>query len=151
MPDRPGPPSSELRSVLPRAQCQPRGCPPSAKGRRSVLRFEACSPLRFPGASQVDTNLPLVASTLVHFVTRSPPISAPSKGSANEQRGGQRRAVLMHLFPERQGFHLLTLAAPKPRLVAGGIRSLMVPLGQLGHEAKAASSGRTQVGGYSCR
>jgi hypothetical protein len=52
-------------------------------------------------------------------------------------------------IPERQWFHLLTRPAPKPRLAAGGIRALMVPLGQLGHEAKAASSGRTQVGGHS--
>jgi hypothetical protein len=48
-----------------------------------------------------------------------------------------------------QGFHLLTWPALKPRLAAGGIRALMVPLGQLGHEAKAASSGRTQVGSHS--
>jgi hypothetical protein len=49
-----------------------------------------------------------------------------------------------------QWFHLLTRPVPKPRLAAGGIQALMVPLGQLGHEAKAASSGRTQVGGH-CR
>jgi hypothetical protein len=30
----------------------------------------------------------------------------------------------------------------------GGIRTLMVSLGQLGHEAKAASTGRTQVSSY---
>ena len=47
------------------------------------------------------------------------------------------------------GCHLLTWPAPKLRLAAGGIRALMVPLGQLGHEAKAATSGRTQVGGHS--
>jgi hypothetical protein len=52
----------------------------------------------------------------------------------------------MCLFPESQWFHLLTRPAPKLRLAAGGIRVLMVPLGQLGHEAKAASSGGTQVG-----
>jgi hypothetical protein len=46
-------------------------------------------------------------------------------------------------------FHLLTRRAPKPRLAASGIRALMVPLGQLGHEAKAASTGRTQVSGHS--
>ena len=55
----------------------------------------------------------------------------------------------MRLLPERQGLHLLTTRLPEPRLAAGGIRALMVPLGQLGHEAKAASSGRTQVGGHS--
>jgi hypothetical protein len=55
----------------------------------------------------------------------------------------------MRIFSGSRGFHLLTTPAPKPRLVAGGIRALMVPLGQLGHEAKAASSGRTQVGGHS--
>jgi hypothetical protein len=43
----------------------------------------------------------------------------------------------------------LTTRLPKPRLAVGGIRAGMVPLGQLGHEAKAASSGRTQVGGHS--
>jgi hypothetical protein len=47
------------------------------------------------------------------------------------------------------GCHLLTWPAPKLRLAAGGIRALMVPLGQLGHEAKAASSGRTQVSRHS--
>jgi hypothetical protein len=47
--------------------------------------------------------------------------------------------------------HLLTSHVPKPRLATGGIRALMVPLGQLGHEAKAASSGRTPVGGDSGR
>jgi hypothetical protein len=52
-------------------------------------------------------------------------------------------------FSGSQGVHLLTWRAPKLRLAAGGIRALMVPLGQLGHEAKAASSGRTQVGGDS--
>ena len=55
----------------------------------------------------------------------------------------------MCLFPESQWFHLLTRPAPKPRLAADGIRALMVPLGQLGHGAKAARSGRTQVGGDS--
>jgi hypothetical protein len=55
----------------------------------------------------------------------------------------------MRLFPERQWFHLLTEARPKPRLAAGGIPAGIMPLGQLGHEAKAASSGRTQVGGHS--
>jgi hypothetical protein len=49
------------------------------------------------------------------------------------------------------GFHLLTWPVPKPRLAAGGIRTLMVPLGQLGHGAGAASSGGTQVGGHSRR
>ena len=34
------------------------------------------------------------------------------------------------------GCHLLTWPAPKLRLAAGGIRALMVPLGQLGHEQK---------------
>jgi hypothetical protein len=48
-----------------------------------------------------------------------------------------------------QWVHLLTRRALKSRLAAGGIRALMVPLGQLGHEAKAANSGRTQVGGDS--
>jgi hypothetical protein len=43
----------------------------------------------------------------------------------------------------RQGFRLLTTVFPEPRLAASGIRALLVPLGQLGHEAKAASSGRT--------
>jgi hypothetical protein len=38
------------------------------------------------------------------------------------------------------------LQAQTGRQAASG---LMVPLGQLGHEAKAASSGRTQVGGHS--
>jgi hypothetical protein len=55
----------------------------------------------------------------------------------------------MRLLPESQWFHLLTRPAPKPRLVAGGIPAGIMPLGQLGHEAKAASSGRTQVGGHS--
>jgi hypothetical protein len=50
-------------------------------------------------------------------------------------------------FSGSQGFHLLTTPVHRLRLVIGGIRALMVPLGQLGHEAKAASSGRTQVGG----
>ena len=43
------------------------------------------------------------------------------------------------------GCHLLTTRLPKPRLALGR----MVPLGQLGHEAKAASSGRTPVSGHS--
>ena len=43
------------------------------------------------------------------------------------------------------GCHLLTWPALKLRLAAGGIRALMVPLGQLGHEAKATSSRRTQA------
>jgi hypothetical protein len=44
------------------------------------------------------------------------------------------------------GCHLLTWPAPKLRLAAGGIRALMVPLEQLGHEAKAARApGRTQA------
>jgi hypothetical protein len=43
----------------------------------------------------------------------------------------------MRLFPERQWLHLLTKPAPKPTLVADGIRALMVPLGQLGHGARA--------------
>jgi hypothetical protein len=40
-------------------------------------------------------------------------------------------------------------ARAKAQTGAGGIRALMVSLGQLGHEAKATSSGRTQVGGHS--
>ena len=32
-----------------------------------------------------------------------------------------RQPVPMRLFPESQGFHLLTRPAPKPRLAAGGI------------------------------
>jgi hypothetical protein len=55
----------------------------------------------------------------------------------------------MCLFPESQWFHLLTRPAPKLRLAADGIRALMVPLGQLGHEAKATRSRWTQVGGHS--
>ena len=47
------------------------------------------------------------------------------------------------------GCHLLTWPAPKLRLPAGGIQALMVPLGQLGHEAKAASSCRTPFSGHS--
>ena len=64
-------------------------------------------------------------------------------------RYGAHRAGPDALILRSQGFHLLTWPAPKLRLAAGGIRALMVPLGQLGHEAKAASSGRTQVGGHS--
>ncbi len=51
--------------------------------------------------------------------------------------------------PESQGFHLLTRAAPKPRLVAGGIPAGIMPLGQLGHGARATRSYRTQVGSHS--
>jgi hypothetical protein len=47
-----------------------------------------------------------------------------------------------------QGFHLLTRRAPKPRLTAGGIRAGM-SLRRPGHGARAASSGRTQVGSHS--
>jgi hypothetical protein len=63
--------------------------------------------------------------------------------------GDNAGRVPMHLFLGEPRFHLLTRRVPKPRLAASGIRALMVPLGQLGHEAKAASSGRTQVGGHS--
>jgi hypothetical protein len=64
--------------------------------------------------------------------------------------GGQLRAGTDALIPQgSQRFHLLTEARPKPRLVAGGIPAGIVPLGQLGHEAKAASTGRTQVGSHS--
>jgi hypothetical protein len=65
--------------------------------------------------------------------------------------GRHRRAGTDALILGSQGFHLLTTHLPKPKLAASGIRALMVPLGQLGHEAKAASSGRTQVGSNSCR
>ena len=47
-------------------------------------------------------------------------------------------------------FHLLTRPAPKPRLAAGGIRAGVMPLGQLGHGAGTASSGRTKIGGNRC-
>jgi hypothetical protein len=47
-------------------------------------------------------------------------------------------------FSGSQGFHLLTTVAPKLRLATGGSR---MPLGQLGHGARATSSDRTQVGG----
>jgi hypothetical protein len=43
------------------------------------------------------------------------------------------------------------LRSPKPRLAADGIRTPMVSLGQLGHEAKAAITGRTQVSSDSGR
>jgi hypothetical protein len=51
---------------------------------------------------------------------------------------------------EATRFHLLTRRAPKPKLTAGSIRAGM-SLRRLGHGAKAASSGRTQVGGDSGR
>jgi len=63
--------------------------------------------------------------------------------------GGHAGRAWMRLFSGSRGLHLLTTHFPKPTLAASGIRALMVPLGQLGHEAKAASSGRTQVGGHS--
>jgi hypothetical protein len=64
--------------------------------------------------------------------------------------GRHRRAGTDALIPRgAKGSILLTPHLPKPTLAASGIRALMVPLGQLGHEAKAASSGRTQVGGDS--
>jgi hypothetical protein len=59
--------------------------------------------------------------------------------------GGQRKAGPDALILGSQGFHLLTTHVPKPRLAASGIRAVMVPLGQLGHEAKATSPGRTQA------
>jgi len=43
--------------------------------------------------------------------------------------------------------HLLTRSAPKLRLATGGIwDGIMMSLGQLGYGAKAAGSGRSQVG-----
>jgi hypothetical protein len=54
------------------------------------------------------------------------------------------------LFPGRQGFLLLTTRLPKPTLATGGIWAGMMSPGQLGHGARAASTGRTQVGGH-CR
>jgi hypothetical protein len=47
--------------------------------------------------------------------------------------------------------HLLTAHLPEPRLASGDISGRMVSPGQLGHEATATRSGRTQVGGDSGR
>jgi hypothetical protein len=64
---------------------------------------------------------------------------------------GQRRAGLDALILREPRVHLLTTDLPKPRLAAGVIRARMMSLGQLGHEAKAASSYRTEVGGHGRR
>jgi hypothetical protein len=62
-----------------------------------------------------------------------------------------RQQVPTRLSSGGQGFNLLTTRLPKPRLAVGGIRAGMVSLGQLGHGARAASTGRTQVGSDSRR
>jgi hypothetical protein len=69
--------------------------------------------------------LPLVASALVCFGTRSPRTGALSKGGAIEL-GGRRRAGSDAFSLGSQGFHLLTAHLPKPRVASGNISGRMM-------------------------
>jgi hypothetical protein len=65
--------------------------------------------------------------------------------------GDDAGQAVMRFLLRSQGFHLLTRAAPKPKMAVGGIWAGMMSPGQLGHGARAARSGRTQIGGDSGR
>jgi hypothetical protein len=64
--------------------------------------------------------------------------------------GGQRRAGTDALILREPRVPFVDEGRPKAQTEASGIRALTGPLGQLGHEAKAASSDRTPVGSHRC-